>query len=71
MRKGMEEVRMRYSLTDEQQLLQDSARKLLDARSPVAALRALRNQNGADGFSRKLWAEVAELGWSEIGRAHV
>ena len=57
---------MRYSLTDEQQLLQDSARKLLDARSPVAALRALRNQNGADGFSRKLWAEVAELGWSAI-----
>ncbi len=57
---------MRYSLDEEQQLLQDSARKLLDARSPVAAQRELRDRNDANGFSRRLWTEVAELGWSAL-----
>lgn len=57
---------MRHSLDEEQQLLQDSARKLLDSRSPVAALRELRDRNDANGFSRRLWTEVAELGWSGI-----
>lgn len=57
---------MQYSLDEEQQLLQECARKLLDSRSPVAALRELRDRNDADGFSRRLWAEVAELGWSGI-----
>jgi hypothetical protein len=61
---SMQELPVQYSLDEEQQLLQDCARKLLDSRSPVAALRELRDRNDADGFSRRLWAEVAELGWS-------
>ena len=57
---------MQYSLNEEQQLLQDSARKLLDLRSPVSAARALRDNADESGFSRELWSEVAELGWSGI-----
>ncbi len=57
---------MRYVLGEEQRLLQDSARRLLDSRSPVAALRERRGRNDADGFDRRLWSEVAELGWSGI-----
>lgn len=57
---------MRYCLNEEQQLLQDSARKLLDLRSPAAALREMRDRGDASGFSRQLWSEVAELGWSGI-----
>lgn len=62
----MQETVMRHSLDEEQRLLQDSARRLLDSRSPVAALRDLRDRNDADGFSRRLWTEVAELGWSGL-----
>ena len=62
----MQDSPARYSLDEEQELLQDSARKLLDSRSPVAALRELRDRNDADGFSRPLWTEVAALGWSGI-----
>jgi len=63
---GVTELPVRYSLDEEQQLLQDSARRLLDSRSPVAALRELRDRGDGDGFSRPLWAEVARLGWSGI-----
>lgn len=62
----MQELPVQYSLDEDQQLLRDSARKLLDSRSPVAALRELRDRNDANGFSRRLWTEVAELGWSGI-----
>lgn len=57
---------MRNFPDEEQRLLQDSARRLLDSRSPVSALRELRDRKDADGFSRGLWAEVAELGWTGI-----
>ncbi len=57
---------MRYSLNEEQQLLQDSAGRLLDLRSPVSAARALRDAADENGFSRELWSEVVKLGWSGI-----
>jgi len=62
----MQDLPVRYCLDEGQQLLRDSARKLLDSRSPVAALRELRDRHDANGFSRRLWTEVAELGWSGI-----
>jgi alkylation response protein AidB-like acyl-CoA dehydrogenase len=62
----MQQLPMEDSADEEQRLLRDGARRLLEARSPVAALRGLRDRNDAAGFSRPLWTEVAELGWSGI-----
>jgi alkylation response protein AidB-like acyl-CoA dehydrogenase len=53
-------------LTEEQELLRRTARELIEARSPVAELRRLRDSVDAIGFSRELWKEMAELGWAGI-----
>ncbi len=53
-------------LTEEQEMLRDSARGFLDEKSPVAALRKLRDTNDPYGFSRDLWKEMAEMGWAGI-----
>jgi alkylation response protein AidB-like acyl-CoA dehydrogenase len=51
-------------LNEEQRILRDGARELLDTRAPVAALRKLRDEAHVDGFSRELWSQLVELGWS-------
>ena len=53
-------------LTEEQEMLRDSARGFLDEKAPVNALRKLRDDNDPDGFSRDLWKEMAEMGWAGI-----
>jgi alkylation response protein AidB-like acyl-CoA dehydrogenase len=53
-------------LTEEQEMLRDSARGFLDEKAPVSALRKLRDTNDGDGFSRDLWKEMAEMGWAGI-----
>jgi alkylation response protein AidB-like acyl-CoA dehydrogenase len=53
-------------LTEDQELLRQTAREFIAARAPVSALRALRDSGDATGFSRELWREVAELGWCGI-----
>lgn len=53
-------------LTEEQEMLKESARGFLDEKAPVAALRKLRDSNDATGFSRDLWKEMAEMGWAGI-----
>jgi acyl-CoA dehydrogenase len=53
-------------LTEEQEMLKESARGFLDEKAPVAALRKLRDANDATGFSRDLWKEMAEMGWAGI-----
>jgi len=57
---------MRFALTEEQQLFSDSARRFLQARSPVAAQRRLRDAHAPDGFDRGLWSELAGMGWSGV-----
>jgi alkylation response protein AidB-like acyl-CoA dehydrogenase len=54
------------TLNEQQSLLQHSAQALFRERAPVTRLRALRDGRDADsgtGFSRKLWREMADLGW--------
>jgi len=51
---------------DDERMLQDAAREFLAAESPVGALRALRDANDVTGFSRPLWAKMAEMGWAGI-----
>lgn len=55
---------MALLLNDEQRMLQGSAREFLAARSPVAALRALRDRCDARGYDPALWRDIAGLGWT-------
>ena len=52
--------------TEDQQMLRDAAKEFLEERSNVAELRRLRDEGVSDGFSREIWSEMAELGWSGI-----
>jgi alkylation response protein AidB-like acyl-CoA dehydrogenase len=53
-------------LSEEQELLQRTARDYVSAQAPLKRLRQLRDANDADGFSRKTWEEMAQLGWVGI-----
>lgn len=57
---------MALLLTEEQNLLRESAREFLEAKAPVGHLRKLRDEGSETGFSRELWDEMAELGWPAI-----
>jgi len=50
--------------TEEQEILARTAREFVAGRSPLARVRALRDDE--TGFSRELWAAMAELGWLGI-----
>jgi alkylation response protein AidB-like acyl-CoA dehydrogenase len=57
---------MNFALSDEQQLLRDSAAAFVRDNSSLRRVRALRDTRDADGFSRPLWKRMAELGWLGI-----
>lgn len=52
---------MNFDLTEEQQMLQDSARRYVEKSYPFEARRALADEGG--GFRRETWNEIAEMGW--------
>ena len=52
---------MNFGLTDEQDLLRAEVRKFLDENCPLDRVRKLAET--PEGFSRDLWARMAELGW--------
>ena len=51
-------------LSSETQMVRDTAHEFFRERAPITALRKLRDSNDPDGFSRSLWREMAELGWT-------
>jgi len=53
-------------LNDEQQMLRDTARDFVAEHAPVSHLRALRDADDATGFSRDLWKQFAEMGFTGI-----
>ncbi len=55
---------MTLTLSSEARLVQDTALEFFRDKSPITALRKLRDTRDADGFSRPLWREMAELGWT-------
>ncbi|MEP3226163.1 MAG: acyl-CoA dehydrogenase [Parasphingorhabdus sp.] len=57
---------MSLILTEEQEMLQDSANGFLAENAPVAAFREIRDSKNPDGFSRDLWTEMAAMGWAGI-----
>jgi len=57
---------MALVLNEEQLMLQDAARDFLRERAPVSHLRSLRDAGNREGFSRELWAEMVDMGWSAM-----
>jgi alkylation response protein AidB-like acyl-CoA dehydrogenase len=55
---------MALILSEEARMVRDSALGFFREQSPVTALRKLRDDNDAVGFSRDLWRRMAELGWT-------
>ncbi len=51
-------------LSEEARMVRETALDFFRERSPVTALRKLRDTNDPDGFSRELWRQMAELGWT-------
>jgi alkylation response protein AidB-like acyl-CoA dehydrogenase len=45
-------------------MVRDTAHEFFKERVPITAFRKLRDSNDPDGFSRGLWREMAELGWT-------
>lgn len=52
---------MNFDLTDEQQMLQDSAARYVQKSYPFEQRRALANEGG--GFRRETWQAIADMGW--------
>jgi alkylation response protein AidB-like acyl-CoA dehydrogenase len=53
-------------LDDDQTVLQDTIRDFVAERAPVSHMRALRDADDATGFSRDLWKQFAEMGFTGI-----
>ncbi|MEE4210946.1 MAG: acyl-CoA dehydrogenase family protein, partial [Parvularcula sp.] len=53
-------------LTDEQEMLQETARGFAEEKSPLSELRRLRDQDVEAGFHRSLWDQMAELGLTGV-----
>jgi alkylation response protein AidB-like acyl-CoA dehydrogenase len=51
-------------LSDEARMVRETALDFFRERSPITALRKLRDDNDPDGFYRDLWRQMAELGWT-------
>lgn len=51
---------------EEQRMLLDTAQEFFAERSPVSALRSLRDRGDELGFEPALWQEMTELGWTAI-----
>jgi alkylation response protein AidB-like acyl-CoA dehydrogenase len=57
---------MRLSLTDDQGILAKTAAAFARERSPLSRLRALRDPNHPCGYSKALWSQMVDLGWTAI-----
>jgi alkylation response protein AidB-like acyl-CoA dehydrogenase len=53
-------------LNEEQTMLRDAAKAWVAQKSPIAALRKLRDAGSIDGFDPAVWAEMCEMGWAGI-----
>ena len=57
---------MALVLTEDQELLAQTAHDFVRTNSPLSRLRALRDGQDSVGFSPDLWQEMAQLGWAGI-----
>src|SRR5690606_30865208 len=64
--KMAERPTLRLIPNEEQAMLADTARKLVEGRAKVARLRELRKPEHPVGFSRELYGEMVELGFTAL-----
>ena len=57
---------MALVLTDDQQMIRDSAEGFFSDEAPVAQHRSLRDSKDATGFSRDVWGKMAEMGFAGV-----
>lgn len=57
---------MSLVLSQEQQMLRESALEFFAKRLPISNLRQLRDGADPDGYDRAAWREMADLGWAGI-----
>ncbi len=57
---------MSLVLSEEQELLKQTAAEFAAEHTPVTHLRELRDAQDETGFSRALWKQMGELGWAGI-----
>ena len=55
---------MSLVLSEDKQLLKDSAKAFVDQNAPVSVLRGLRDSKDAQGYDQNLWRQMLELGWA-------
>ena len=55
---------MSLVLSEDQQLLKDSAKAFVDQNAPVSVLRGLRDSKDAQGYDQNLWRQMLALGWA-------
>ena len=55
---------MSLVLSEDQQLLRDSAKAFVDQNAPVSILRGLRDSKDERGYDQGLWQQMLELGWA-------
>jgi alkylation response protein AidB-like acyl-CoA dehydrogenase len=53
-------------LSEEQSMLRDAARSWVQEKSPVSALRRLRNSGSELGYDADAWNEMAAMGWAGV-----
>ena len=51
-------------LTEEQQMLREAAKDWVTRRSPIRALRNLRDRGAELGYEPAVWTEMASMGWA-------
>ena len=56
---------MTLILNEEQKLLKTSTKEFLESKSPLSALRTLRD-NGFETYNKDLWIEMVEMGWTAL-----
>ncbi|MFM1895460.1 MAG: hypothetical protein RLZZ385_534 [Pseudomonadota bacterium] len=54
---------MSFLLTEEQQMVQESARDFCRENVPLTVLRRLRDTQDARGFDQAIWQQIVALGW--------
>lgn len=57
---------MELVLNEEQTMLDQTAKEFIKANSPVSRMRKLRDDKDELGYSKEMWQQMADLGWTYI-----
>jgi alkylation response protein AidB-like acyl-CoA dehydrogenase len=55
---------MALVLSEDQQLLKDSAKSFCEQSAPISVLRKLRDSKDENGYDQAIWSQMLELGWA-------